>query len=140
MKTLLLFFIIVGLISGCTEQDDNQDVEYKIFDACYQGHFVYKDTDYFCLICFDDNKYEEWPSGGAMFQKSLSCLTVGRYSINGKILSFELDSFKFSDYPENCVSDMLLPGEYELTEITDLDSLIFEKGTGNNRIIYCLKK
>lgn len=125
---------------GCNKQDDTQNVNYKITEGCYGGYFDYKDTFYWCSICLEDNKYVEWPSGGAYFQKSLGCLTVGAYSINGDILSFALDSFKFVDFPESCERNMLLPGEYKIYDIIDQDSLIFEKGNGDSKIIYYLKR
>jgi hypothetical protein len=50
-------------------------------DGFYGGSFSYKDIDYWYSIEFNDNRYEEWPSGGAIYQKSFDCLTTGTYSI-----------------------------------------------------------
>jgi hypothetical protein len=75
-----------------------------------------------------------------MFQKSMSCLTVGTYSIHNNALSFKLGSYKFKDFPEPCPSDMRLPGIYTITNTEKQDSLIFKRGTGDAQIIYYLKK
>lgn len=70
----------------------------------------------------------------------MGCLTVGAFSIQDSFISFQLDSFKFEDYPEPCESDMLLPGNYEILYQGKPDSLIFKKGNNENEIIYYLKK
>jgi len=36
--------------------------------------------------------------------------------------------------------ESVLPGEYKITNIVGRDSVIFEKGTGDNRIIYKMKR
>jgi len=136
MKTLIVLFLVAGLMLGCNKQN----VNYKITEGYYEGYFDYKNTLYWCLIHLEDKKYVEWPSGGVWLQKSFGCLTVGDYSINGNRLFFELDSFKFEDFPEPCESDMLLPGEYKIHDFIEQDSLIFEKGNGNSRIVYYLKR
>jgi hypothetical protein len=131
---IALFFIV--LLISCEDIDDN----YQISDGCYEGYFKYQETSYWCSICFENGKYIEWPSGGARFQKSWSCLTVGTYSTESNTLSFVLDSYKFKDINEPCTENMLLPGRYEITNTDKIDSLIFKKGTGDNQIIYFLKK
>ena len=136
MKIFIVLFLIAGLTTGCNKQN----VNYKITEGYYEGYFDYMDTLYWCLIQLEDKKYVEWPSGGVWFQKSFGCLTVGDYSISGDRLFFELDSFKFESFPEPCESDMLLPGEYEIYDFIDQDSLIFEKGAGDNKIVYYLKR
>ena len=128
---------MIALVASC-EREDNQSTNYQISDGCYQGYFDYQDNFYWCSICFENDEYVEWPSGGVLFQKSMGCLTVGTYSTNSNIISFKIDSFKFSDFPEPCVIDMQLPGNYTITSSEIQDSLIFEKGTGDNQIIYYL--
>jgi len=74
-----------------------------------------------------------------MYQKDMGCLSVGRYSIDSFRFTFTLDSLKFKFFP--CfLPESKLPGEYIITNIVDGDSVIFEKGTGENRIIYFMKK
>jgi hypothetical protein len=139
MKKIGSVFFMIALVVSC-ESEDNQITNYQISDGCYQGYFYYQDNSYWYSICFENEEYVEWPSGGAAFQKSLGCLTVGSYSTENNFLSFELDSNKFSDFPEPCVTDMYLPGTYTITSSEIQDSLIFERGTGDNQIIYYLKK
>jgi hypothetical protein len=147
MKQYYFIFLIVLLIGGC---NNNNDIEpdpepfkgpYKIPHGCYMGDFIVKGQKFWSEICFDTatNKYVEWPSGGIAYQKEMGCLTVGAYSIDSFRLTFTLDSFKFKMLP--CpLSESKLPGEYKITNIVDRDSIIFERGTGENRIIYFMKK
>jgi hypothetical protein len=145
MKQLCFIILSVFLITGC----DN-DIEpgpepfsgpYKIPGGCYMGNFIAKGQILWSEICFDTvaRKYVEWPSGGIMYQKDMGCLSVGTYSIDGSRLIFTLDSLKFKFFP--CfLAEAKLPGEYIITNIVNRDSIIFEKGTGENRIIYFMKK
>jgi len=139
MKKLRFAFVIIALLIACDDDNDNQ-INYTIDNGCYQGYFDYQDTSYWCSICFENGKYVEWPSGGAYFQKSMSCLTVGTFSTKNNVISFELDSFKFNDFPEPCETDMLLPGSYEIVYEGHQDSLVFKKGNDDSEIIYYLKK
>ncbi len=137
MKKSVLFFLLVTLIMSC-EKSDN----YLFPDGHYQGYFSYKNIDYWSSINLENGKYEEWPSGGARFQKEISTLTTGTYSIKGHILIFGLGAFKFN--PSTILpldpETWILPGNYELINSGKQDSLIFARGTGDNRIIYHLKK
>ncbi len=135
MKYLYLLLTII-LIFSCNKTNDN----YIILDGCYGGCFDFKDTLYWYSICFENNKYEEWPSGGAYFQKPMSCLTIGTYTNTNSKLTFMPDSFKFEGFLLSCATEMELSGVFTIIETNDNDSLIFEKGTGNNKIIYYLKK
>lgn len=137
MRQLVFALLVIVLIASCEKTDDNQ-----ISDGCYEGYFDYHATSYWSLICFEDGKYVEWPSGGAFYQKEMTCLTVGTYSTKGNILSFELDSFKFTvdDILMQCISDMVLPGRYDIIQTEKQDSLIFKRGTSENQITYYLKK
>jgi hypothetical protein len=140
MKVLLLALLIAVLILGCKIKDETYYFGGKIQNGIYMGYFEYQNKNYWCEIEFDGVKYIEWPSGGAMFQKSYGCLTVGNYSLLDDKLTFRFDSFKMPRYPEACIPDMLLPGEYKIYGTIKADSLIFEKGTTSNRIKYHLKK
>ncbi len=139
MKRILFIFILAVFIVGCKKSDDTNIENYKINDGCYTGTFSYQGNNYWSMICFDNNNYEEWPSGGVLFQKHPDCLTIGTYSINNNKLTFEIDSFKFNNHQDSCIPDMLLSGEFKINDLVDNDSLIFEKGIGENRIIYYLK-
>jgi hypothetical protein len=143
MKKLTFLIIITFTFIGCNH--DNKDVfnpvSYgKISEGYYMGNFTYQNQTYWCEIQLDKNKYEEWPSGGAFYQKEMSCLTVGTDTVINGILTFKLDSFKFAGYPVQCKSDMTLPGEYKINLLTDEDSIVFSRGSGNNKIIYHLKR
>jgi hypothetical protein len=140
MKKIGIVFFVIALLTSCENIFDKQTDNYQISDGCYEGYFEYQDASYWCSICLEKGKYIEWPSGGAMFQKSMSCLTVGTYSTESNSLSFVLDSYKFKGFQEPCTTDMLLPGRYEITNTDKKDSLIFKKGTGDNQITYFLKK
>jgi hypothetical protein len=140
MKVLSLALLIAVLILGCKVKDETYFFGGKIQNGIYMGYFEYQSKNYWCEIEFDGVKYIEWPSGGMMFQKSYRCLTVGNFSLLDNKLTFKIDSFKMPGYPETCIPDMLLPGEYKIYGTNNADSLIFEKGSATNRIIYHLKK
>jgi hypothetical protein len=140
MKKWFVFIVMSCLIIACRKTSEPNYEDIVISDGCYMGRFNYKGIDYWAEICFDKNRYEEWPSGGAAFQKSYGCLTIGTFSIGKNILTFKSDTWKFNNYPEPCVPDMILPGDYLIKGTMNNDSLIFEKGSGNSRIIYYLKK
>ncbi|MCL6103599.1 MAG: hypothetical protein M1292_14120 [Bacteroidetes bacterium] len=140
MKNAGIVLLLFTLITSCEKKDENQVNNYQISKGYYEGYFDYKGGSYWCEIYFDGYKFEEWPSGGAFFQKSMSCLTVGTFSTKNNTLSFVLGSLKFKDFPEPCTPDMFLPGSYEITNTVKKDSLIFTRGTGDNQIIYFLKK
>jgi hypothetical protein len=142
------FYLMVCLsIIGC---DHNNNIEpepepfngpYKIAHGCYMGNFFVKGQILWSEICFDtaSKKYVEWPSGGIAYQKEMGCLTVGTYSIDSFRLTFTLDSFKFKKFPCS-LPESVLPGEYKITKILKSDSVIFEKGTGNGKIVYWMKR
>jgi hypothetical protein len=147
MNKYCLIILFVFLITGC---DKNNNIEhdpepfkgpYRISNGCYIGNVIVKGQKLWCDICFDTitKKYVEWPSGGIMYQKEMGCLSVGTYSIDSFRLTFTLDSLKFKFFPCS-LPESKLPGEYRITNIVDSDSIIFEKGTGGNRIIYFMKK
>jgi len=140
MKTALFVITLAILLVTCDNNNEVFNENDLINDGFYGGSFSYKSIDYWCLIEFNCNKYEEFPSGGMIYQKSFSCLTTGTYWINESVLTFILDSFKFEGYPEPCVIDMLLPGEYHINYRDNNDSIVFEKETGNGKIIYYLKR
>ncbi|MDP3442937.1 MAG: hypothetical protein Q8T08_08780 [Ignavibacteria bacterium] len=142
MKKIGIVFFVIAFLASCENINtfDKEIDNFQIADGCYEGYFEYQDASYWCSICLENGKYIEWPSGGVMFQKTWSCLTVGTYSTESNTLSFVLDSYKFKDFPEPCTTNMLLPGKYEITNANKIDSLIFKKGTGENQITYFLKK
>ena len=140
MKMPGIVLLVIALIASCDNKDENQIIQYQVAEGCYGGYFDYQNVSYWCSICFENGQYIEWPSGGVLLQKSMSCLTVGTYSKENNTMSFVLDSFKFKNFPEPCTTNMLLPGSYQITNTDKKDSLIFKRGTGNNQIIYYLKK
>ncbi len=136
MKTLLYITLFVLILVGCNKTKDFP--EYKIEDGSYVGYFSYQGTNYFHGMGLDSNKYEEYYPGGIYLQKWPGCYTVGTYSVEGKKLIFKLDSFlmKSTDTTGRpCNPDLLLPGEYTI-DYSDNDSLVFERGNGDHRIIY----
>ena len=135
MKKLLIPIISILVITGCTKEKTD-----SLPEDVYTGYFNYQGIDYWYSVEFKDNKYTEWPSGGMYNQKGINCLTVGSFTITDNKIIFELDSFKYGQ-PEgyNCSTDLTMPGEYTLNSITG-DSISFEKGTGDNRITYYLKR
>jgi hypothetical protein len=146
MKNLLLSISLLILCFGCVKSDekptDNDDTpileKNNISDGHYLGHFVLDNRNYWCSIEISNKTYEEWPSGGIMYQKDMGCLTTGSFNIIEDIITFTLDSYKLPGFP--CDTRMPLPGEYKIHLITLNDSLIFSKGIGNNKIKYHIKK
>jgi hypothetical protein len=130
--------LIIGVLISC--DDKKEDISINLTSGIYMGYFDYQGTKYWCEICFDSSRYEEWPSGGVWFQKPYSCLTVGDYTIIENKIIFTLDSFKFPGFPEPCVSDMLLPGEYTIYNTNKTDSITFERGKDSNKIKYYLER
>lgn len=137
MKRISLIILIAGILFSCTKQDDNTAIQ---LEGTFSGYFEYKGTTYWSSISFDEDTYTEWPSGGIYYQKSIECLSVGTYLLNENTCTFHLDSFKYSQHQNPCESDILLPGEYEVTYLSAQDSIVFEKGIGVNRIVYYLGK
>ena len=133
MKTSFFITLFVLIIAGCNKTDDPPD--YKIVDGLYWGQFHYQDINYGYSVTLDSNKYIEHLSSGLYYQKY--CYTAGIYSIESDKLVFELDSFLDNMDPTvyPCNQDWLLPGEYTI-DYLDNDSLVFERGNGDNRIIY----
>lgn len=147
MKRFIVLIVCSLLYYSCDKdqsQFDNDDPSFleknSLSEGFYMGYFVLRDQDYWCEIQFISNQYEEWPSGGALYQKEMSCLTTGTYNIDNTILSFDLNSYKYPTYPSPCDPKMTLPGEYKIHLITVDDSLIFSKGVGENKIKYYLNK
>jgi hypothetical protein len=136
-KIFICFCFFTLILFGCSKEDVPKSI---VLDGNFSGHIDYKGTSYWTSISFDENNYAEWPSGGAYYQKSIECLTVGSYSLDANSVTFTLDSFKYSQHQNPCESDMLLPGKYSVTYLLEPDSVVFEKGTGTDRIVYYLGK
>ncbi len=77
--------------------------------------------------------------GGAYNQKSMGCLSFGSILNNGDKLVFEMDSLKYAGFPDPCENIMLLPGCTILPTYIDGDSIVFEKNSGDKKIVYYLK-
>ncbi len=140
MKKLFFIFLIIGILSCCTRNEEMGNRGSNIENGIYMGYFEYQNQKYWCEIEFTNDRYVEWPSGGAMFQKSYGCLTVGRWSAGNGKLTFNMESYKMPGYPEPCVPNMLIPGEYSFYDVLKSDSLVFEKGSNAGRIKYHLVK
>jgi hypothetical protein len=145
MNKYIILITCSLLYFGCErdlfDKDDPSVLEKESFsEGIYMGYFVLQDQNYWCEIEFRSNKYEEWPSGGAYYQKEMSCLTTGTFSINNTILKYNLDQYKFSSFAIPCNSEMILPGDYKIHLITMNDSLVFSKGVGKDKIKYHLIK
>jgi hypothetical protein len=149
MKKYFFLIMCFFLVTDCSKKNNIEPVPepepfkgpYKIAHGCYMGNFIVKGQKLWSEICFDTatNKYEEWPSGGIMYQKEMGCLTVGTFSIDSFRLTFTLESVKFKMFPCS-LPESILPGEFKITNIIKRDSIIFERGTGENRIIYYMKR
>lgn len=138
MKKFGFVIFVFAVLISCESLDDKP--ANLISAGYYQGRFEYQNASYWCSIFFENGKYEEWPSGGARYQKSMSRLTVGTYSIRRNTLSFALDTYKSKNFPEKCTPSMLLPGNYELVYSGKNDSLVFTRGNGESEITYFLKR
>jgi len=136
----LLVLLITVFIVGCQGKKETYIADNKVQNGIYLGYFEYQNQKYWCEIEFINDKYVEWPSGGAMFQKSYGCLTVGTWSAGNGKLTFNMGSYKMPGYPESCVQDMLMPGQYNFYDVMKSDSLVFENGSNAGRIKYHLVK
>lgn len=151
MRKLFILIACVLLSFGCEREQSEKTEQYDMNDpsvlekdsfseGIYMGYFVLRNQNYWCQIEFINNTYEEWPSGGANFQKEISCLTKGNYSIENDLVKYELSGYKFPDFHVSCTPEMILPGDYKIHLITLNDSLIFSKGVGENKIKYYLSR
>jgi hypothetical protein len=140
MKPVSLYILLAFLLVTCDKNGVELIEDDLLIDGYYGGSFAYDGLDYWYLLEINHNNYEEWPSGGAIYQKSMGCLTTGTYSINDSIITFISDSIKFEDYPFPCATGMSLPGEYQINCRDDNDSIVFEKETENSTIVYYLKR
>ncbi len=136
MKVSKWLFIFLLAAISCQKVDTELVSNQQIPEGYYEGWFSYHDQNYWCLIQFENNRYEEWPSGGVMFQKSMACLTKGTYYSDGNKLVFNPGTLKHEGFPDPCDANTMLPGTYELIETDRQDSLVFAKGEGENRIVY----
>ncbi len=142
---ILLTLLCLVLCFRCNKTNENPNnnddlpilEKDNITDGHFVGHFVLDNRNYWCNIEISNKKYEEWPSGGMLYQKDMGCLTIGSFNIIEDVISFTLDSYKFPTFP--CDTRTPLPGEYKIHLLTLDDSLVFSKGTGSNKIIYHLK-
>ena len=139
MKNLIAIILLLAIVVACDTEAEQPEYT-PIVGGYYGGHFEYKNTSYWCLIQMADGRYEEWPSGGVWFQKSMGCLTLGNYTQQNDKITFKAEKFKFPRFPEACVPDMVLPGDYILVYAGKPDSLVFKRGAGDNEISYHLKK
>lgn len=138
MKALIPIFLVTLLFIACEPDSTNN---YVLTDGVYMGIYHYQNKTYFSEIEIDSNRYEEWPSGGFIYQKSDLCLTVGKYSVSGDILSFKPDSFKYKMPDYQCTTeDMVLSGDFRLKVFGVSDSIKFSRGRGSSSISYILKK
>ncbi len=136
MKVSKWQFVFLVVLFSCQEDEKELISNHQIEEGYYEGWFSYRDRDYWCLIQFEDNRYEEWPSGGVMFQKSMVCLTKGMYYSDGNKLVSNPGTLKHEGFPDPCDGNTMLPGTYELIETGRQDSLVFATGQGETRIVY----
>ena len=151
------YLILIGcslLYIGCerdlTVIDDSKDLfdiddpsileKNSFSEGIYMGYFELRDQNYWCEIQFISNEYEEWPSGGAYYQKDMQCLTTGTFIISTDTLKYDLGEYKFPTFSGPCNSKMILPGDYRIHLITMNDSLVFSKGVGKDKIKYHLSR
>lgn len=95
MTRLSIFFYTVLLVA-CSKQDNSSQIQ---LNGVYTGFFELDTTSFWCSISFGEGRYEEWPSGGAYYQKSMGCLSVGQYLISSDKLIFEMGSLKYAGFP-----------------------------------------
>lgn len=139
MRILFLISLFAFITVGCDRTDNPPD--YEINNGLYGGFFYYQDIQHGYSISLEDNLYQEGGIfSGLYYQKY--CITGGTYSVEENMLIFTIDSSKgYYDtlvYPCN-QENWLLPGEYTIDYCVD-DSLVFERGKGDSRIIYYIKK
>lgn len=136
MKVTSYLLVFLAVLFSCHETDMEIIGNQQIAEGHYEGWYSYGGSNYWCLIQFEGNRYEEWPSGGAMFQKSMACLTTGTYHANDNKLIFNIGTIKHKGFPDSCDTNTMLPGTYEMIPTSRQDSLVFAKGDGDSRIIY----
>lgn len=138
MRLMIISILLIILFPSC--ESDNLSPNYQITDGTYLGYFLHQNHSYWYSIIFTNGKYLERPSGIEEDQKELGCISFGSYSIDKNIISFEFEYSVFSNQLDLCMTDWSLPGSYKIISSELQDTLIFERGTGENHIAYHLKK
>jgi hypothetical protein len=138
MRFVIISILLLFFYSSC--ESDNPSADYQISNGTYLGYFIHQNQSYWYSIHFTNGNYFERPSGIERYQKELGCLSIGSYLTEGNTLSFESESSVFSDQRDPCLVDWDLPGTYKIKNTELKDSLIFERGLGENHIAYHLKK
>ncbi len=136
MKIPNYLFVCLLVMFSCRKTDKEFISNQQLTEGHYEGWFSYRNSNYWCLIQFEGNRYEEWPSGGVMFQKSMACLTRGTYYADENKLIFNPGTLKHEGFPDSCDMNTMLPGTYEMLYTGRQDSLVFAKGKGDSRIVY----
>jgi hypothetical protein len=138
MRLMIISFFLIILFPSC--ESDNPSPNDQIMDGTYLGYFIHENHSYWYSIHFANGNYFERPSGIEKDQKELGCISYGSYSLVNNILSFEYEYSVFSDQRDPCLVDWSLPGSYNIINSKLNDSLVFERGSGENHISYHLKK
>lgn len=139
MRYLIFIFI---LLFGCSDTEiidsSARIIEDHIKPGYYSGTFQYDNIILWESIGISSNSFEEYASGGVMYQKYPEiCLTKGTF----KIIN---DSINFSDIQitqppiDNCGDDFLLMDSYYIEELSD-SAIIFWKNSKHGKQSYNLK-
>jgi hypothetical protein len=136
MRCLTLFLLAVFAVS-CKKETAEKSPSHGITDGIYMGSIQFQGQRYFSQIHFIDGTFEEYASGGVMYQKMPNCLTEGNYSIQSGAIRFNPKSL-----PEKgsapCTPEMELSGAYSY--YIAADSVSFWRTARNVKVEYTLKK
>ena len=128
MKRFIQALMILIILLTCFSCDKEEE---KIFlNGYYSGTFTLGNATYSELISFTDEFYIEFPSLGIKNQL-LPCFSHGYYELDGNTITFDRAE------KTNCSGpDRLLSGEYDIIQMGD--TLIFEKGLGDEYVVYTM--
>jgi hypothetical protein len=139
MRNLLFILIPVFLVS-CND-DNLSSSEMRLKTGLYEGSFHYdtlKLWESFGIMDFD---FEEYASGGAMYQKYPNCaLTKGTCKITEGTISFS--NIQIAQPPDGKITEhqneLLLIGDYTIENVSD-STIDFWKNSSKGRQEYHLK-
>jgi hypothetical protein len=139
MRKLLTILITIFLVS-C--KDDNlNNSELRLKTGIYEGSFHYDTMQLWESFGITDFDFEEYASGGVMYQKYPNCaLTKGTYTLTEGTISFR--NIQIAQPPNGKISDhqneLLLIGDYTVESFSD-STISFWKNSSKGRQEYHLR-
>jgi len=136
----LITIIIPFFLLSCNDDNLNNS-ELRLKAGVYEGSFHYDTLQLWESFGISDFGFEEYASGGVMYQKYPNCaLTKGTYTLSEGTISFI--NIQIAQPPNGKISDhqneLLLIGDYIVESISD-STISFWKNSSKGRQEYHLR-